>query len=154
MKTAFSNAFYDWNTIKRLRRSPRPLWGSLQRSPISPSWGRRGTPLPHPPQPHPPSSKSHATLSTILLLQCPIFGGHICQPLLQNTLPVSMVTMAMTYKNNENHQEHMDGPLAAAINGPIPHFLWATPPATRCGGALDTVFSDRDELQKPIHSLS
>ena len=28
---------------------------------------------------------------------------------------------------NENHQEPMDGPLAAAINGPILHFLWAHP---------------------------
>ena len=27
--------------------------------------------------------------------------------------------------NNEDHQEPMDGPLAAVINGPIPHFLWA-----------------------------
>ena len=41
--------------------------------------------------------------------------------------------------NNENHQEPMDGLLATAINGPILHFLWATPPATKSGGALDTV---------------
>ena len=31
---------------------PRPRWGSLQRSPIPPSWagGGRGAPLPHPPR--------------------------------------------------------------------------------------------------------
>ena len=68
-------------------------------------------------------------LSTNLGVQCPIFGDHICQPLIQNTLPVSMdgyhgnnlqVHLHILY--NEDHQEPMDGPLAAVINGHIPHF--------------------------------
>ena len=41
-----------------LGRSPRPRWGSLQRSPIPPGWGGRSNPLPHPPLPDYPGHAS------------------------------------------------------------------------------------------------